>query len=157
LIITAWRITKEKYQDTAFTGKGAEDSGGRWNSQGTRIVYASSSVSLSILEILVNLERNLVFSSYVVIPIRFDDSLLFQLNDDDLPEGWAALPPPVTSQYVGDEWVISKSSLILGIPSAVVPIETNYMINPGHPGIDKITIGKPIPLPFDERLENLNI
>ena len=157
MIITAWRITKEKYQDTAFTGEGAEDSGGRWNSQGTRIVYVSSSVSLSILEILVNLERNLVFSSYVVIPIRFDDSLLFQLNDDDLPEGWAALPPPVTSQYVGDEWVISKSSLILGIPSAVVPIETNYMINPGHPGIDKITIGKPIPLPFDERPENLNI
>lgn len=155
MIVTAWCITKEKYQDIAFTGEGAEDAGGRWNSQGTRIVYASSAVSLSILEILVNLEKNLVLSSYVVIPFSFDDNLILELKEEDLPDEWAAQPPPVTSQQVGDDWAQSKSSLLLRVPSAVVPIESNYLLNPAHPDFDKIKIGNPIPLPFDERLKDL--
>jgi len=67
LIITAWRITKRKHKEVAFTGEGAEESGGRWNSEGTRIVYASSSISLAILEILVNLQDDKILSTYDVI------------------------------------------------------------------------------------------
>ena len=154
-MVTAWRITKNKYQDSAFTGEGAELAGGRWNRQGTRIVYASSSISLSILEILVHLENSSVLSSYSVIPFRFDEKLISELKEADLPRGWAAHPPPVSSQQIGDNWVQDQTSLLLKVPSVVVPLEFNYLLNPAHPDIDKIKIGKPIPLPLDERLTRL--
>ena len=154
-MITAWRITKNKYQDSAFTGEGAEIAGGRWNSQGTRIVYASSSASLSILEILVHLESSSVLSSYSVIPFHFDESLVSELKKGDLPGGWATHPPPVASQRIGDSWVHDQASLLLKVPSVVVPLESNYILNPAHPDIDKIKVGHPVPLPLDERLTRL--
>jgi len=153
--ITAWRISKKKYQDSAFTGEGAELAGGRWNSQGTRLVYASSSASLTILEILVHLKISSVLSSYVVIPFSFDEKLVKELKEADLPKGWTDHPPPVASQRIGDSWVHDQSSLLLKVPSVVVPLEFNYLLNPAHPDIDKIKIGKPIPLPLDERLTRL--
>jgi len=152
LIITAWRITKSKYKEVAFTGEGAEESGGRWNSEGTRIVYASSSISLAILEILVNLQDEQILSSYMLIPFHFDDSLMESVDVKGLPEGWASLPSSLAAKSVGDDWVQFKSSLILGVPSVVVPVEINYLINPSHPDFDKITYSDPIPLPLDERL-----
>jgi len=153
-MITAWRITKNKYQDSAFTGEEAEIAGGRWNSQGTRIVYASSSVSLSILEILVHLESISVLSSYSVIPFHFDESLAAELKEGDLPRGWAAHPTPVSSQRVGDSWIHDQTSLLLKVPSAVVPLESNYLINPAHPGIDKIKIGQPVQVnPYMDKIE----
>ncbi len=155
MIITAWRITKKSYKEVAFTGEGAEESGGRWNSEGTRIVYASSSISLAILEILVNLQDEQILSTYVVIPFHFDDSLMKSLDVKGLPEDWASLPSSPSAKSIGDDWVESKTSLILEVPSVVVPSEINYLINPSHPDFDQITCGDPIQLPLDERLIDL--
>ena len=155
MIITAWRITKSKHKEVAFTGEGAEESGGRWNSEGTRIVYASSSLSLAILEILVNLQDEKILSSYMVIPFHFDDNLMEALDVKGLPEDWAFLPSSLSAKSIGDDWVQSKTSLILEVPSVVVPSEMNYLINPSHPDFDQTTYGDPIPLPLDERLIDL--
>jgi len=155
LIITAWRITKSKYKEAAFTGEGAEESGGRWNNEGTRIVYASSSISLAILEILVNLQDEKILSTYVLIPFHFDDSLMDSLDVKGLPKDWASLPSSLSAKSIGDDWVQSRTSLILEVPSVVVPSEINYLINPSHPSFDQITYGDPISLPLDERLIDL--
>jgi RES domain-containing protein len=155
LIITAWRITKSKYRESAFTGEGAEESGGRWNSEGTRIVYASSSVSLAILEILVNLQDERILSAYEVTPFRFDQRLIKSIDLNALPDDWAASIPSLSSKAIGDEWVRSSSSLVLEVPSAVVPLEMNYLANPRHPDFDQITIDAPLPLPLDKRLVDL--
>lgn len=151
-MITAWRIAKKKFQDSAFTGEGSEIAGGRWNSQGTRMVYASSSVSLSILEILVHIDNSSLLSSYMVIPFSFDEKLVEELKGADLPKGWTAHPPPVASQRIGDSWIQGQTSALLKVPSVVVPLEFNYLLNPAHPDIGKIDIGNPVPLPIDERL-----
>jgi RES domain-containing protein len=149
-MITAWRITKIKFQDSAFTGEGAEIAGGRWNSQGTRIVYASSSVSLAVLEILVHLSSS-ILPAYILIPFSFDEKLVSELKEEDLPKDWAS-HPPVASQQIGDNWVQDQTSLLLKVPSVVVPLEANYLLNPAHPEIDKINISQPVPLPLDGRL-----
>lgn len=137
MIITAWRITKKKYKEVAFTGEGAEESGGRWNSEGTRIVYASSSISLAILEILVNLQDVEILSTYVVIPFHFDDSFMESLDKKVLPADWASQPSSLSAKSIGDDWVQSKPSLILEVPSVVVPSENNYLINPSHPDFNQ--------------------
>lgn len=152
-MITAWRITKIKFQDSAFTGEGAEIAGGRWNSQGTRIVYASSSVSLAVLEILVHLSSS-ILPAYILIPFSFDEKLVSELKEEDLPKDWAS-HPPVASQQIGDNWVQDQTSLLLKVPSVVVPLEANYLLNPAHPDVDKINIGQPVSLPLDERLTRL--
>lgn len=155
MIITAWRITKSKYIESAFTGEGAEESGGRWNSEGTRMVYASSSVSLAILEILVNLSDERILSAYQLIPFRFDQRLMRSIDLKTLPDDWAASIPSIPSKAIGDEWVRSNGSLVLEVPSAVVPLEKNYLVNPRHPDFSRITIDEPIPFPFDIRLIDL--
>ncbi len=151
-MITAWRITKRKYLKVAFSGEGAELVGGRWNSPGTRIVYGSSSISLAILEILVHLQIDRLISSYCVIPARFEPDLLQKLEAEDLPGNWSAYPASLITQRLGDEWARSNRSPVLSVPSAVVPLERNYLINPGHPEFNQILIGDPIQLPLDERL-----
>ena len=57
MMIHAWRITKARHAATAFTGGGAKAYGGRWNSPGTAVVYTAGSISLAILEMLVNMQR----------------------------------------------------------------------------------------------------
>jgi RES domain-containing protein len=154
-MITAWRITSRKHAEFAFSGKGAELVGGRWNSPGSRIVYTSSSISLAILEILVHLKSESVLSSYILIPVEFRDAYVEKLDPGELPDDWISHPASALTQTVGDEWARSQRSLVLQVPSVVVPIEPNYLINPSHTKFGQLKIGDPISFPLDERLSKL--
>jgi RES domain-containing protein len=41
---------------------------------------------------------------------------------------------------------------VLSVPSAVVPAERNYLLNPRHPDFARITLGAPQSLQTDTRL-----
>lgn len=151
-MITTWRITKRKFAQAAFSGEGAELAGGRWNSPGTRVVYTSSSISLAMLEILVHLQKSRVLSAYLVIPARFQNRHLKRLDGENLPQDWDAHPPSTPAQTLGDRWVEDHPSLVLEVPSVIVPLETNYLINPAHPAFEQIEVGDPLELPLDARL-----
>ncbi len=70
-----------------------------------------------------------------------------------LPSGWQAEPPPAALRAIGDVWVRSNGALALRVPSAVVPDEANFLINPGHSRISELRIvGKPQPAMLDPRL-----
>jgi RES domain-containing protein len=149
----AWRIVKLKHAATAFDGEGARLNGGRWNSVGVRVVYVSFAKSLAALETLVHLKLP-VTSKYVGIPLHFDDALVETFAANALPGGWDAEPPSLISQQIGDAWVKGARSALLALPS-VITRETNFLINPAHPGFGKIKIGKPEPFTFDPRLLGL--
>jgi len=51
----------------------------------------------------------------------------------------------------GGLWVKQARSAVLELPSAIIPIELNYLLNPAHPEFKKIAIGKPVPFSFDPR------
>jgi len=146
----AWRIVKAKHAATAFDGEGARRSGGRWNSLGVRMVYVSVTKSLAALETLVHLTLP-VTTTFVAIPIEFEDALMEVFPAKNLPAGWNAEPPSPISQQIGDVWVKTTRSAILALPS-VLTGETNYLLNPAHPDFKKISIGKPEPFTFDSRL-----
>jgi RES domain-containing protein len=78
--------------------------------------------------------------------------MLAILEDSALPADWRADPPPASTRAVGDEWVLANRSAVLRVPSVVVPLEFNYVFNPRHPDFPRVTIGLPLPLPFDPRL-----
>jgi RES domain-containing protein len=69
-----------------------------------------------------------------------------------LPKDWMQEPPPPALQQLGDNWVKSGASVILAVPSVVIPKELNYLINPKHPDFAKLKIEKPSNFAFDQRL-----
>lgn len=146
----AWRIVKVRHAATAFDGEGPRLYGGRWNSAGVRVVYASFTKSLAALETLVHLNLP-VTSQYVAIPLRFDEALVEIFPAADLPVGWNDEPPSLVSQQIGDTWAKNSRSVLLALPS-VLTGETNFLINPAHPHFARIRIGKPEPFTFDSRL-----
>ena len=139
-MIRSWRLIKAVYADDAFAGEGARRGGGRWNSKGVRMVYTSGSLSLATLEMMVHTHFYSALKSYVCIPIDFDPSLLQSIAIDDLPDNWQADPIPQSVKKAGDRWIKNQESVILKVPSAIIPVEFNYLINPSHPDFGKIVI-----------------
>jgi RES domain-containing protein len=152
LSFTVWRITKRKHAKTAFDGAGARKYGGRWNSAGTVVVYAAESQSLAVLEMLVHLDGPELLASYVLIPVEVSDSLVVRIDLADLPKTWRAFPAPQELRHIGDDWTKSGSSPVLQVPSALLPQENNFLLNPHHPDFKKLSIGNPVAFRFDLRM-----
>jgi RES domain-containing protein len=153
LKITVWRIFKKKHQAFAFTGEGARRFGGRWNSKGVAVVYASQSPALAALEMLVHLEAQHLRQAYLFAPISFDSSLIEHFDLDQLPKTWRKDPPPRALRDIGDEWVAGARSVVLRVPSAIIASESNYLLNPSHPSFKKCAFGAVVPFRFDPRLK----
>ncbi len=147
----AWRIVKARHAATAFSGEGAAKNGGRWNSRGVPVVYASGTKSLAALESLVHLNPPVRFK-YVAILIKFHDALVQTVPPKSLPADWRAEPPSPASQRLGDAWVLAARSAVLAVPSVIVSGEPNFLLNPAHPDFKKISIAKPEKFSFDPRL-----
>lgn len=148
----AWRIVKKRHARSAFDGEGARRYGGRWNSPGTPVVYASESRALCLLEVLAGIRSVKPVESYVLIPVTFDAAMVTGVPLDQLPNDWRQSPPRPATQRIGDEWAAEMRSAVLRVPSAIVPGEFNYVLNPGHPDFARIGIGAAESLGLDGRL-----
>lgn len=140
------------YRDTAFSGEGARLQGGRFNAPGRRVVYTSASLSLAMLEMLVQANDRRRLKEYLCIPVTFDARLVTVLDASDLPDGWDARPYTEVSQAVGDAWLDEAVAAVLRVPSVTVMREHNYLLNPEHAAFGQLVIGAPEPTPFDARL-----
>jgi len=152
LTFTAWRITKRKYARQAFDGAGARKYGGRWNSPGAAVVYVAQSQSLAVLEMLVHLDGPELLERYVLIPVEIDDSLVEAIEIQKLPRNWQAYPASKRLSAIGDEWLRAGGSVVLKVPSALLPAESNFLLNPNHSDFHKLGIGEPVSFQFDPRM-----
>jgi RES domain-containing protein len=150
-LTAGWRLVKTRFLASAWDGEGARAAGGRWNSVGVPVVYVSSTLSLALVEVLVHLPAGLL-GAYAAVPVSFDDTHVVALADADLPADWRDVPPPASTQAIGDRFVADGRALVLRVPSVVVPSESNYLLNPAHPAFPSIRIGAPVAFPFDPRL-----
>ena len=150
-MLRAWRINKKRHAEEAFDGEGARLYGGRWNSPGVQAVYASESRALATLEVLAGLQTNSPLPGYVLIPAEFDESLVVAIELEDVPADWKQNPPAPSTQQLGDEWIARGESAVLRVPSALVPRESNYVLNPRHPDFSTIRVGEPEPVTMDPR------
>ena len=150
--LTGWRIVQPRHANTVFDGEGARLYGGRWNHKGCAVVYTASTLSLAVLEMLVHLPTPEVLKQYVTIPVEFDGSLCLHLDPQTLPRNWRNNPALVATRDIGTDWVTRNDSVVLAVPSAVVPAEWNYLLNPRHPDFARISVGVPQPFKYDPRL-----
>lgn len=151
-MITVWRLVARRHFNTALTGEGAALLGARFNSKGRKLVYAAGSLSLALLEILVQAGDRSRLKDFVTIPIGVGETLIQTAESAALPGGWNARPHGAASQQFGDRWLDDARSAVLRVPSVVVPTEYNYLINPAHPDFRRLEIGVPTPAPLDPRL-----
>ncbi|HEX2163360.1 MAG TPA: RES domain-containing protein [Thermoanaerobaculia bacterium] len=148
----AWRITKSRLADRAYDGEGARRIGGRWNSKGVAMVYASASASLALLEVLVHVEDESLLPAYTLISAELDEDLIHRLDEAALPPDWRSSPAPPELREIGDAWAASRRSVVLAVPSVVVPWETNLLLNPSHPRFAELRIDAPRRFELDQRL-----
>jgi RES domain-containing protein len=147
-----YRIAGKRHLDD-LTGAGAKTFGGRWNHRGTAILYTSETRSLAMVEFLVHVSWMQAPSDLGLATLEIANEIQPEsLSVVDLPEGWRHYPSPRKLADLGTEWVHSKRSLLLRVPSAVVEQEHNILINPGHSDIVRVTVLEVKDLEFDRRL-----
>ncbi len=145
-----FRLSSIKYQ--ASTGMGSSLHGGRWNPKGVAVVYAAASASLATLEILV--QYSVLPRDFVLTEIHIPPGVVIQsMNERDLPPGWQAFPQAPITQELGHNWVSQGHSAVLTVPSAIVPTEQIYLLNPSHHAFEKIRFLPSTPFRFDPRLK----
>lgn len=152
--VTAWRLVRPAHAapTDAFSGEGARLYGGRWNSVGVRMVYLSSTLSLAALETLAHAERGALARDWVAYAVEIPEDMALELRDEDLPDDWRAMPASDGARRIGDAWAESHASVALSVPSAIVPIERNWLLNPSHPDFGRLNISEQETFRFDARM-----
>jgi len=133
-----YRLVKKKRADNAFDGEGGKLYGGRWNSKGKPCIYLATTPSLALLEIMVHLEDYSLLASYSLFQMTIPGTLLLELDQKSLPKDWRADPAPLSTAQIGDDWLLEQTSLALYVPSTIMPIENNILLNPKHPDYTKV-------------------
>ncbi|HEB63532.1 MAG TPA: RES domain-containing protein [Gammaproteobacteria bacterium] len=147
-----FRVVEKPWSGSAFDGEGASICGGRWNNKGTAMVYAASTRALAILELLVHLEDSYIAQqNFVIFRATINDSYIMDLGKG-LPNDWQSDIIPLSTQAIGDDWARQQASAVLEVPSAIIPEEKNYLINPLHSDFKRLMIDKAQSLLFDPRL-----
>ena len=132
---------------------GARLHGGRWNRPGTAMLYTSETRALAMLEYLVHVPMPLAPTDLGIATIKISDDVSIQeIPISKLPKNWSAAPPPSRLADLGSAWANSNDSLVLRVPSAVVPAEHNILLNPMHRDISRVSIKKVGRCDFDRRL-----
>jgi RES domain-containing protein/uncharacterized protein (DUF2384 family) len=152
-----WRIASDTRDYTAddLSGKGAEITGGRWNDRGTPVVYTSCNRALAALETIVHLNAGGLPLNRYLIEIIIPDDVWAQAQACDhtiAPVGWDSEPASRTSSDFGTNWARSNDTLLLRVPSVIVPEEQNVLINPRHRDLTKISARKIRKWIYDPRM-----
>ena len=152
-----FRITQQKYAED-LSGNGARLFGGRWNSEGLFAVYTSSSRSLALLETLAHTPAKMMQERiYILVILSVPEAVkLEEIDREKLTAGWDAPDTRPLTKKLGDQFLRSKSGLLLSVPSVLMPEENNYILNPLHPQIKKVKLVYKRRIHFDSRL-NTNL
>ena len=178
--MTLVRLNRSRYSPKDAAGSRLH--GGRWNSPGMEVLYASSTLALACLEILVHIrDIGLIPTDYVFCELDVPEELIapWRLTGES---ALARIESPVLSREYGDAWIkstkpnqsregfrtyvptgvpeyvrrleteVEPATPVLAVPSVIIPREMNYLISPVHPQFDRIIWGEPMAFRFDPRL-----
>ncbi len=147
-----WRITTKKFA-LDRTCHGARTEGGRWNPVGFAVLYAGSTVEICALEKFVHLGGT-VFPPLVLVSIELPDDpdLIIRPAVDDLPENWAELPAPESTQIFCRDRLLLHNALMMLVPSAIIPEALNAVVSADHPAFHRVQLKIEREFRFDARM-----
>jgi RES domain-containing protein len=147
--VRLWRISR--FAD--LSGEGGRLAPGRWHQRGGRIVYLADHPASALVEVLVHLEVDAAElpTVYQLLAIDVPDTTRLETVDvANLPENWRGHER--VTRALGDRWLAEKRTVLLRVPSAIVPATSNWLLNPAHDDARAVTIVDVIRAPFDQRL-----
>lgn len=151
--MVVFRLCNTRYAND-LTGEGARINGGRWNHIGTPCIYTSESRSLAVLEFSVNTNIARILRNLSMVRIQIPDDIQ-QLGVSYLPGNWRDAPAPSSTKDFGTFLLNRAEHAIIKIPSAVIPEEFNYLINPMHPLITMSSIVDVKDFVYDIRIKSV--
>lgn len=144
-----YRIVLEKYALLAASGFEA-----RWNSNGNKVIYTSSSRALACLENVVHRSGEGLHDNFRTLVIDIPNTeRIEKITEKDLPKNWQQYAMEYLCRRIGDDWFYRQDSLILQVPSSIIPNEVNYLINAQHKNFKKVKLKNIEPFLFDTRIK----
>jgi RES domain-containing protein len=153
--MTLWRLYRAEY-GPGLDGIGGTLADGRWHTRGERVVYFGARAAIVVLERLAHTDPDLFpadlrLASFEFIETMSSDISTIKAEDiSPLPEKWVR--DENATRRIGGQWWRERSSLLLLVPSAVLPEESNYVLNAQHPGAKSLQLVRERPFTFDPRL-----
>ena len=146
----AWRIADGRFDP--FSPVGASLVGGRWNSPGLGVIYASRAYAGAMLECLAHAGIGRVPRTHIAVEIAIAGAVTVERHDEcSLPAGWDHADLRVARAF-GDAWIRERRTAVLVVPSVAARREGNVLLNPQHADFMKIVAGNPEPVVWDARL-----
>jgi|ERR1700739_657071 len=142
-----WRISRH----LELSGIGGLKVAGRWHYAGHPIVYLAETPASALLEVCVHTSANDVPPEFTLLKIEGPDIKVPSINIDSLPEDWRTRLD--VTRDLGANWLNKNESVILRVPSAIVPETINCLFNPAHRQATEFRIVETIAYPFDTRLK----
>lgn len=147
-----YRILRKPYAKKPLDGEGAYLFGGRWSSPGTRLAYTAAHQSLAMLEYFIHIDQTDPPKDLVVVTAEIPDNVSrTTLSPKRLPSNWRRSPAPPETATIGDRFARDARTAILIVPSALVPAEANWLINPRHAEFSRIRLSSVEPFEYDAR------
>lgn len=145
-----YRLTKRKRAND-LTGTGAALYPGRWNKQGTPVLYTGESKEIALLENLVHIPP-MMTPKLDILTLEIPDDSITELKLSDLPINWYRFPAPTILSEIGQNWINDNKTLALKVPSSIIHTVSNYILNCNHERFDSIKILEQKAFYFDARL-----
>jgi RES domain-containing protein len=145
-----YRITLAQYSKKLI----ASGNPARWNSKDTKIIYTAESKALACLENVVHRNSRGLQKNFRQMNIEIPDEIkVHEIKIIDLKTDWKEFMRMSYTQSIGDEWIKEGKTPVLKVPSAIVPGDSNFLLNPAHKDFKKIKLLKTLPFQFDSRIK----
>ncbi|HTD97920.1 MAG TPA: RES family NAD+ phosphorylase [Mucilaginibacter sp.] len=149
-----FRIGQTKYANDR-RGSGVD---GRWNSRGQYVIYTGGSLALSCLEKLAHTSGTSLYAgdfsvTIYMLPGKLQVKEISLKNLEEHDANWTKVINYPYTQSIGDQWLNTRETAVLKVPSAIIDLEYNYLLNSAHPDFEKIRIISVRPFSFDQRLK----
>jgi RES domain-containing protein len=142
-----WRISRHR----DLSGIGGLRAAGRWHYAGYLIVYLAETPASALLEVCVHTSANDAPPEFMLLKIEGPDVNAPSVETRELPQDWRTRLE--VTRDVGTAWLKKNKSVLLRVPSALVPETVNFLFNPSDTQAKKFHITDVFSYPFDPRLK----
>jgi len=142
-----WRISRHR----DLSGMGGLRANGRWHHCGQPVVYLSENPASALLEVCVHTAGNDIPPEYTLLRVEAPELTIETIAPESLPDDWQIQFD--TTHQLGTDWLRANRTVLLRIPSAIVPHTSNFLFNPLHPDAKVFQIAETVDYPFDPRIK----
>lgn len=142
-----WRISRHR----DLSGAGGLKAPGRWHYASQPVVYLAETPASALLEVCVHTSANDVPPEFTLLRIEGPNVKVSIIQPDDLPQDWPT--NQAVTRDLGTAWLRKNRSVLLKVPSAIVPETANFVFNPSHPEAAEFRVVEAFSYPFDARLK----